>query len=152
VELPQTETQRTLSERDIEILNNAIVELQNQRIRPSIPWKRATLSWEYRKCGRQACRCKYGGRYRHGPYLVMVWKDLDSPYLNKLKKKHLGKSEDFDVDKVLDNYSYKMALIRSSGEDREFTTAKLLLIVPTNSNITRTEELKLCVLYLRPTS
>jgi hypothetical protein len=130
---PQTEAQtqteqhqRYLSDKEIELLEDNIVDERNWRARgesvdPSILWNRATKSWEYRKCGRQHCRCKLGGNDRHGPYLVMIWTDLDSKYQNKFKRKYLGASKDFDQDKVLDDYIRKMAWKRASGDDRDST-------------------------------
>lgn len=126
------QVQDTSSEEDIvEILNNLIVLDKNRReegkeIDPTIPWDRATWSWEYRKCGRQYCNCKLGGDYRHGPYLVMVWKDLDSKqYRNKVKKKYLGKSKDLDIDKVLSDLSLKKSYEKAGIINRNLTFIKL---------------------------
>ncbi len=127
----ESEPRREWSEEDIDTLNTIIAHEQNQRewgkeINPSIPWDRATMSWEYRKCRGQNCKCRFGGDFRHGPYLVMVWKDLDSKCLNKVKKKYLGKSKDGDMNvyNVLSDLSSKKNVF-SGLVDRDCTVTKL---------------------------
>lgn len=130
---PGQEPLKWTNEKIIENLNNLIVREKNQRERgkeidPTIPWDRATMSWEYRTCKSLTCKCKLGGDFRHGPYLVMVWKDLDSnQYRNKVKKKYLGKSgyKSMDVNEVLDKLSHKKKCKEVGIIDRDYTMTKL---------------------------
>ena len=57
----------------------------------------------------------------------MVWKDLDSKYPNKVKKKYLGKSKDRDmnVENILHNLSHKKRCKEIGLIDKEFTMTKL---------------------------
>ncbi len=117
-----------LTEKEVELINKLIIKEQNQRefgkeIDPSIPWDRATFSWEYRKCPSQKCKCRLGEEFRHGPYLIMIWKDLDSKYPNKVKKKYLGKSKDMNIDNVLSDLSLKKEFRSRGMLDRDFTMA-----------------------------
>jgi hypothetical protein len=120
-----------LTEEEADFFNTIIAREERQRefgkeIDPSIPWDRATFSWEYRKCRGQNCKCRFGGDFRHGPYLVMVWKDLDSEQRNKVKKKYLGKSKDGDMNvyNVLSDLSSKKNVYRGLV-DRDCTVIKL---------------------------
>ena len=117
--------QLQLTEEEADFFNTIIAREERQRefgkeIDPSIPWDRATFSWEYRKCRGQNCKCEFGGDFRHGPYLVMVWKDLDS---KKVKKKYLGKSKDMNIDNVLSDLSLKKEFRSRGMLDRDFTMA-----------------------------
>jgi hypothetical protein len=115
-----------LTEKEAEFINKILEQEEIQRewgkeIDPTIPWNRATFSWEYRKCASPYCKCNIlGGDFRHGPYLVMVWKDLDS---KKIKKKYLGKSKDGDmnIDKVLHDLNLKKEFRRLGILSRDFT-------------------------------
>ena len=93
---------------------------RGNEIDPSIPWTRATFSWEMWKCGKQNCKCKFGGKYKHGYYLIMVWKEL-----GKIKKKYLGKNKDMDIDQVLFNLSHRKECEKAGLIDKEHTFAHL---------------------------
>ena len=53
----------------------------------------------------------------------MVWKDFNSPYLNKVKKRYLGKVG--DMDKFLSDWSSKKTAQRNHLIDRDNTWKKL---------------------------
>ena len=118
-------TRSDLVELDQELLNQIRYIEREQRTRgneidPSIPWERATFSWETRKCGKRNCKCKFGDKFKHGYYLIMVWKEL-----GKIKKKYLGKNKDMNIDQVLSDLSYKKKCEGAGIINRDCTFAHL---------------------------
>ena len=76
---------------NISILNEIIRSVRNFE---SVP-KRATITTEYVKCGKDICRkCNGGNEYGeefHGPYFYAIWRDRENN--GRLKKKYIGKDD-----------------------------------------------------------
>ena len=65
---------------------------QKEKESDPIPWNRAHIQGEYKKCRNALCECNtnyYEPKKIHGPYLYAYWKDKGT-----LKKKYIGKSRE----------------------------------------------------------
>jgi hypothetical protein len=72
----------------MEKLDNAVS--QKAKEEDSVPWDRATIQKEYKRCRNALCECNANynkPKKTHGPYLYAYWKDN-----GKLNKKYIGKS------------------------------------------------------------
>ena len=71
---------------------------QKEKESDPIPWERATIRKEFKRCYNNSCKCNSdwnNQRPTHGPYLYAYWKDK-----GKLNKKYIGRSVEEYNDKL----------------------------------------------------
>ena len=108
-----------------------------------IPWDRATIQQEYKKCRNILCGCRANNnkpKKIHGPYLYAYWKDK-----GKLRKKYVGKSVQEYKDKL-----YVKAYGETTGKNWTFTQWNkynfIKLVANCGSKIARGYEHKLGII------